>query len=442
MILSLPVEIQEYIVESACAFPDVTNTLSPQLSSYPEHALPLPDIKLSTRSLFSFALVCKRWNAICTPRLYRCLAIVDTTPVDALLLTLEHSRSTTAVLGRISPLGSLTRHLIIALSDYPAHENETERFEIRVERRFGNLGRLARCLPSLHILSISIFIREMWGLPVPHYGKNFAAIITQTSAHSLRKLYLHCYPMVLFSRPELRKLLEAAPNLVAITGAAVGSHIGCPTALPYLPKLKYLAVNSETGQCNFVGHKDNQTPSLDHVHLRPSRFSNFWVHLLSLQGASLTSVTLDFRLTGESENGFDCLSMLTNVCHNLSYLEICVDSWRSFPRLDPLPPVEHLGISVQVGNIPVLVICETLATVQSSSLKVVHLKDTHMFEWFESPLSDNVESAWSPLVDHTFRVVDCHGRELGPPGRSSCVHGHGRVDPRPFPAITRLPIEN
>ena len=437
MILSLPVEIQEHIVEFACAFPDVTNALSPQYSSYPDHALPLPDIKLSTRSLFSFALVCKHWNTICTPRLYRCLAIVDTTAIDALLRTLEQSQTTKAVLGRFAPLGSLTRHLIIALSDYPAHENETERFEIRVGRRFGNLGRLARCLPSLQILSISIFIRDMWGLPMPHYGKNFAAIIMQTSAHSLRKLYLHHYPTVVFSRPELRKLLEAAPNLIAITGAAVGSHIGCPAALPYLPKLKYLAVNSETGQCTSVGHKDNQTPSLDHVHIRPSRSSNFWVHLLSAQGTRLTSVTLDFRLTADPESGFDCLSMLSNICHDLSYLEICADSLRSFPRLDPLPPVEHLGISVQVGNFDVLSICETLATIQSSFLKVVHLKDTYMFEWFQSPLSDNVESAWSPLVNHTFRVVDCHGRELGPPGRSTYVPRH--VDPRPFSAITRLP---
>jgi hypothetical protein len=407
----------------ACAFLDITNTLSPQCSSNPEHALPLPDIKSSTRSLFSFTLVCKLWNAICTPRLYRCLAIVDTTAMDALLRTLELSQSTTAAPGRISrpPLGSLTRHLIIALSDYPAYEADRERFEIRIERRFGNLGRLARCLPSLHILSISIFIGDMYGLPMPYYGRNFAYIITQTSAHSLRKLHLHHYPMVLFSRPELRRLLEAAPNLVAITGAAVGSHIGCPAALPYLPRLKYLTVNSETGQCNLVTHKDNQTPSLDHVHLRPSLSSNFCVHLLSTQGARLTSVTLDFRLTGDFEDSFDVLSMLTTLCHNLSYIEICVDSWRSFPRLDPLPPVEHLGVSVQVGKIAVLAICETLATIQSSYLKVVHLKDSRMFEWFESPLSDNVESAWGPLVDHTFHVVDCHGRELGPPGRSSRV---------------------
>jgi hypothetical protein len=30
-----------------------------------------------------------------------------------------------------------------------------------------------------------------------------------------------------------------------------------------------------------------------------------------------------------------------------------------------------------------------------------------------------VESAWSPLVGCPFRVVDYHGRELGPPAPSS-----------------------
>ena len=441
MTLSLPVEILEYILELAGAFPDVTNTLSPQYPIHPEHVLPLPDIKLSTRSLYSLSLVCRQWNTICTPRLYRCLAIIDSTRVSALLRTLECSQTTPAVLGRTSPLGSLTRHLIIALSDYPAPENETDRFEHRVVRRFGHLGRLARCLPRLQILSISIFVREMWGLPPPYYGKDFAATITQICATSLRKLYLHHYPFVLFSRPELRKLLEAAPNLVAITGAAVGSQIGCPAALPYLPKLRYLAVNNEMDRCNCAGHKVHPTPSLDYVHIRPSLLSNFWEHLLSAQGAKLTSVLLDLRMVVDSEGCSNCLSMLTKVCHNLSYLEICIDSWRSFPCLDPLPPVEHLGISVQAGNIAAASICEILATISSPTLKVVHLKDAHVIEWLESPLSDNMESAWSPLVDRTFRVVDCHGQELGPPGRSP--YAHRRLDPRSFfPVATRLRAEN
>jgi len=440
MSLSLPVEILENILDLAGPFPDLTNTSSPQYPIYPEHDLPLPDIRLSTRSLYSLSLVCKQWNTICTPRLYRSLAIVDSTRVSALLRTLEHSQTTPAVLGRTSPLGSLTRHLIIALSDYPAPESETERFESRIVRRFGNLGRLARCLPRLQVLSISIFIRDMWGLPPPYYGKDFAATVTQICATSLRKLYLHHYPFVLFSRPELRKLLEAAPNLVAITGAAVGSQIGCPAALPYLPKLKYLAVNSEMDECNCAGHKVHPTPSLDYVHIRPSLFSNLWVHLLSAQGTKLTSVSLDLRLVVDPESCSNCLSMLTNVCHNLSYLEICLDSWRSFPRLDPLPPVEQLGIRVQADNIAVTSICEILATISSSSLKVVHLKDAHVIEWFASPLSDNVESAWSPLVDRAFRVVDCHGQELGPPQRSSCAYR--RVDPQSLLAATRLRAEN
>jgi hypothetical protein len=86
-----------------------------------------------------------------------------------------------------------------------------------------------------------------------------------------------------------------------------------------------------------------------------------------------------------------------------------------------LPPVERFGIHVQAlvdihvqaRNTGVDTICKTLATMQSPSLKVVQLMSPGMFEHFAS--SDNVKSAWSPLVDHTFRVVDCDGRELGPP---------------------------
>jgi hypothetical protein len=411
MPLPLPIEIVEYILDLAGAYPDLTTYLSPPYSLYYEtdHDLPLSDVKLSARTLFSLALVCKQWNIICTPRLYRCLAIADSTAIDALIHTLEHSQITAS---GIQPLGSLTHHLIIALSDSPLNDNDTERFETRIQRRFGNLGRLARCLPRLEILSVSIYVQDTWGLPLPYYGKDFAATVTRASAHSLLKLHLHHEALVLFSRQELRNLLGSTPNLVAITGAGVGDSIGCPVTLPHLPKLKYLALNSK-GYCH-GGHEDNRTPFLDHIHIRLSRISNHYLHLLSVQGARITSVSLDLRLSVDPENCSDCLSILTSFCHNLSYLEICIDSWLSFPRLEPIPPIERLGIRVQVVNTSVAAICKTLASMQSSSLKVVQLMNPGILEKFAS--SDNV--AWNPLVYRTFRVVDCDGRDLGPPEQS------------------------
>jgi hypothetical protein len=413
----LPIEIVEYILDLAGAFPDLTTYLSPPYSLYYDidHDLPLSAIQLSARTLFSLVLVCRQWNAICTPRLYRCLAIADSTAIDTLIRTLEHSQAT----GGILPLGYLTHHLIVALSDSPVNDSDTERLETRIQRRFGNLGRLARCLPRLEILSISIYVQDTWGLPPPYYGKDFAATVTQTFAHSLLKLHLHHDPFVLFSRQELRNFLASAPNLAAITGAGVGDSIGCPVALPYLPKLKYLAVNSER-HCHpgRVGHEeDDQTPFLDYIHIRLSSRSNYYVHLLSVQGAKITSVSLDLRLSVDPKKCSDCLSMLTGFCHNLSYLEICIDSWLSFPRLEPLPPVERLGIRVHVFNTSVSAIFKSLATMQSPSLKVVQLMNPGMFEEFASPPSDNV--AWNPLLYRTFRVVDCDGRGLGPSGQST-----------------------
>lgn len=412
MPLPLPIEIVEYILDLAGAFPDLSVHLSPPYSLYPtDHDLPLSAIKLSASSLFSLALVCKLWNTICTPRLYRCLAIVDDSAIDALLRTLEQSQITSTVSGSM-PLGSLTRHLIIALSDSSVNDNEFERFEIRIERRFGNLGRLARCLPHLEILSISIFTQDMWGLPFPYYGKDFAATVTQTCAPSLLKLHLHHAAPVLFSRRELRKLLESSPNLLAITGAGVGDCIGCPVTLPYLPKLKYLAVNGDMEHCDHIGHEDDRTPLLDHIYIQQGLLSSHWVHLLSSQGARVTSVSLDLRLSQDPKNCSD-LSKFTKFCPNLSYLEICINDWFSFPRLELLPPVERFGIHVQARNTGVDTICKTLATIQSPSLKVIQLMSPGIFEQFAS--SDNVKSAWNPLVDHAFRVVDGDGRELGPP---------------------------
>jgi len=111
--------------------------------------------------------------------------------------------------------------------------------------------------------------------------------------------------------------------------------------------------------------------------------------------------------------------MLISHCPNLSYLEICASNWDCCPQLDPLPPVEHLGICIQSPYASVTVICAKLATVQTPSIKVVRLMNKDMFEWFGSLHSRNVESAWSPLAVHTFRVVDRQGRDLGPPGHSS-----------------------
>jgi hypothetical protein len=416
MPLPLPIEIVEYILDLAGAFPDLSAHMSPP---YPIHSsdvteddLPLSAIKLSASSLFSLTLVCKLWNTICTPRLYRCLAIVDDTDIDALLRTLEQSQITATVSGNMH-LGSLTRNLIISLSNNPpVNVNRRERFERRIERRFGSLGRLARCLPHLELLSISIFIQDMWNLPRPYYGKDFAASVTQTCAPSLLKLHLHHDIIVLFSRQELRKLLESSPNLLAITGRGVGECIGCPVTLPHLPKLKYLVVNSIM-RCDHIGHEDDRTPNLDHIHTQQNLLSNDWAHLLSIQSARLISVSLDLRLSHDTNTSSEYLSKFTKFCPNLSYLEICINNWVLFPRLELLPPVERFGIHIQACNTGVDAICKALATIQSSSLKVIQLMSPGIFERFAS--SDNVKNAWSPLVDHSFRVVDCDGRELGPP---------------------------
>src|SRR5260370_23294733 len=107
MPLPLPIEIVEYILDITGAFPDLSIHLSPPYSLYSttDHDLPLSAIKLSASSLFSLALVCKQWNSICTPRLYRCLAIVADMAIDALLHTLEDSLITVSgsILSDLSP---------------------------------------------------------------------------------------------------------------------------------------------------------------------------------------------------------------------------------------------------------------------------------------------------------------------------------------------------
>jgi hypothetical protein len=419
MPLPLPVEIVEYILQLVVAFPDLMSPCSLQYSMCSRAFLDLEDVKHSTRSLFSLALVCQHWNMVCNPVLYQCLLIDDSTDTDLLLRTLEHPQATTDPLGRIQPLGSLTRHLIIALSDQPAHENPCERLDVTVVRRFGNLGRLARRLPHLQTLSISIVIQKsmLWDFPMPYYGKDFAASVTRTCAQSLQKLHLHNNTNVLFTRQELHKLLESAPNLVAIVGRGCSDHITCPVALPYLPKLKYLTAHKTVGECDGGIHQDNHAPSLDHVHIRPTRYSNFWSHLLEAQGSTLTFLSLDLCV-GNRADFDDCAKLpdLGRLCPGLSCLEVLISNWSLLPA-DLLPPIEYLGIRTTRGSSgigEVASACKMLATIQLHSLRVIRLKDPDVNEGFALLSLVEVESIWSPLVNCPFRIVDCDGRELGP----------------------------
>ena len=161
-------------------------------------------------------------------------------------------------------------------------------------------------------------------------------------------------------------LLESSPNLIAITGPGVADCMDCPVTLPYLPKLKYLVVNNMMRCISQIGHEDNRTPLLDHVHIQLGHFpsSNHWVHLLSVQGARLTSVSLDIRLSQYTNTSSEYLSKFTKFCPNLSYLEICINDWSFFPRLELFPTVERFGIHVQACNTGVDTICKALATIQ------------------------------------------------------------------------------
>ncbi|KAH9177011.1 hypothetical protein EDB89DRAFT_1609129 [Lactarius sanguifluus] len=418
MPLPLPTEMVVCILESVVAFPDVMDTSAPRYAIFPNGFLPLDDIKRSIQSLSLLALVCKQWNTICTPILYQCLVVDDSTVMDVLLNTLQRSHTTTHTPGRLLPSGLLTHHLIIALSDRHTHSREAEPLEIRILQRFGDLGKLACCLPHLQILSISIAIPAVLGLPMPHYGRDFAASLTRTSARSLRKLFLYQNPVVLFSRPELHTLLESTANLVALIGA---DYIGCPAALPSLPKLKYLAVSGEAVHCGGTGHKDDPTPSLDHVHFGPIRSSTSWVHLLSAWGPKLTSVSLDLRIpvvsTSPPTDHFDCSQILGSLCPNISRLEIFITNWHCFPQLDWVPSLEALDIHLIFSGVTVTDMCKTLAGIQLPSLKVIRFLDPEMDKWLASPQSGNVDSAWDPLLKIMFRVVNYDGHQLGPSRR-------------------------
>lgn len=416
MPLPLPTEIVVCVLESFVAFPDVMDTSAPRYALNSDFFLPLHDIKRSIQSLSLLALVCKQWNTICTPILYQCLVVDDSTVTKALLNTLQSSHTTPNAVGRLQPLGFLTRHLIIALSDGPAHSPEAEPLGNRVVRRFGALGKLACCLPHLQILSISIRIQGMLGLPLPHYGRDFAASVTRTSAQSLRKLFLYQNPVVLFSRPELRTLLESTPNLVALIGGV--GYIECPVALPYLPKLKYLAISSGGVHCDGNEHKGDQTPALDQVHFGPIRSSTSLIHFASALGPKLIFVSLDLRLpiepTPPPMSLFSCPQILGNLCPNVSHLEMFITSWHGITECDWFPSIEYLGVHFNFHSATVTDICKTLAGLQQPSLKVVRFLNPEMDEWLASSESGNVDGAWSPLLKVAFRVVNYYGHQLYP----------------------------
>ncbi|KAH9982183.1 hypothetical protein BGW80DRAFT_10198 [Lactifluus volemus] len=179
----------------------------------------------------------------------------------------------------------------------------------------------------------------LYDLPMPYYGKDFATAVTRTCAQSLQKLHLHHNTNVLFSRQELHKLLESAPNLVAIVGSDCSSNITCPVTLPHLPKLKYLTAHNTVGECDSGMHQSNHTPSLEHVHINPTRYSNVWSHLLEAQGSTLTFVSLDLRVGNRADfDDYPRLPDLCRLCPGLSCLDVLISNWKLLPA-DRLPPI-------------------------------------------------------------------------------------------------------
>lgn len=144
----------------------------------------------------------------------------------------------------------------------------------------------------------------------------------------------------------------------------------------------------------------------------PPFFDHAWKNFVKRTCTSLTSVTLDFCLPGDSLQ--DELNLLSEFCTVLDRLIIYLRSWLELkPRL-VLPPVSYLGLHAKVPMRPLFhyqALVSALVTLTAPKLRTVRLLHTNAAELREQ-MSLFVAEDSVRLTSCNFSLEDLEGRVL------------------------------
>jgi hypothetical protein len=306
--------------------------------------------------------VCKLWNTLASPYLYRCITLRHGRGLFSLVATITSSRFDVERNAGIRSLGSWTERLIVALKttiDGPTHADECRL-----------LADLVRSLPNLVFITFHTTDKRRFMMP-----REVAVALATTCGPSLR--VLGWTPPSVSSSPPLHDfehLVSVCPRLRCLW-AVFWSH---PFNLPALPQLTTLTLRGDLpGPISTMGLTNKCThpfPSLREIHYNAAVYDSYitLLRFLELHGHGITAIVLDFINGGRDPP----ISDMKYFCPKLVRLDIYVHSWHQLGISSlPVPIVGLRCEKVQSSRSEYMALLDTLTATETPLLRRVQLLD-------------------------------------------------------------------
>jgi hypothetical protein len=402
--LLLP-EILLHVFSFAAVSPDSIELFDTHPTA-PRPFVPLRDkhrsIKTATLTARSLVRVCKLWNALASPYLYRTILISRGRTLYSLQRTLLDSRAKAEASPNVRPLGWLTKSLEVAMKDHCGESYED----------FDVLADIIGCLPNLTAITFSIRAQQFRHWPMSH--KVLSALAT-TCGPSLEVLRWSV-PTLFPDRTDLRALLNVTPNLrVLCCYYSFGPVIH--TDIPVLPHLTSLAVIA--GNCSEF-FEDTR----NHVERFPSlrelvsyNYGNVvdWEGPLGAYGASLKEVYLHLESEDvENQRLMTDMSLVAQYCPNLVRFNLALERWSQLVRIT-LPSISILGLrcrNLQSTRIEYGRLISFLRLMEVPVLKTVQFLDFRNVRDLRLRHSGVLANLVSSLSNRGVQVQDHNGMVL------------------------------
>ncbi|KIJ18349.1 hypothetical protein PAXINDRAFT_161720 [Paxillus involutus ATCC 200175] len=406
----MPPELWLRVFDLATDVHDLLNCDTPVSSDLPRALVKQRELQLlkhSLRTKRNIVLVCRTWNELAEEFLYQ--SVLVTRVHDLVPLHESLQARTSAASGRVR-LGWWTRRLDVLIEDDHCKLSDYEPLA-EVVRHFSNLAVVTLSMPMLPF-------NDCWLRQLP---TSIVTSLAETCGASLQ--LFDCSESILRPcREDLMVLLAAARNLRVLRCPVCSPTPGDRSAryrqdIPIMSKLESITLTSVFLRDYLPRNKDaNHLPALRQLTydcIPPPFFDYAWKNFVKLTCVNVTTVTLDFCLSGESlQNELD---LLAECCTALDKLVIYLRSWLEMKPHLVLPPVSFLGLHSKFVKAPVFhqqTLVSALVTLTGSKLKTVRLLHANAAEELHESVPSLPADDLACLTSSHIALEDHEGRLL------------------------------
>jgi hypothetical protein len=400
----LPSEILHHVFSFAALSPDSIELFDTHPTT-PRPFVPQRDkhrsIKTATLTARSLVRVCKLWNALASPYLYRTILISRGRTLYLLHRTLFDSRAKAEASPNVRPLGCLTRSLEVAMKDHCGKNDED----------FDVLADIISCMPHLTAVTFSIRAQQFRRWPM---SRKVLSALATTCGPSLEVLRWSIPTLFPFRR-DLRALLNETPNLCVLCCYFSLTCIGpvYHTDIPVLPRLASLALIAGNSAEFFEDLRNvDRFPSL-----RELVYYNYgnvvdWNGPLEVYGASLTEIYLHLEYEDvENQRLVTDVSLIAQYCPNLVRLNLAVERWSQLVKIT-LSSILILGLrcrDLQSTRIEYSRLITFLKIMEAPVLRAVQFLDLRNVRDLRLRHADILANLVSSLSNRGVQVQDQNG---------------------------------